>query len=156
MEKLKPARQHGPAKEKTQISTRIRTKLKDAIDAQMEDDGTRITDIIERGLVLALAERNRKLPVWNTEVRFMVANASKTQTGLIRGLLIAMALEDLGLSSSTPESELDEKIFGMVCWFLEWCNRLAEAPALLERYSGCGKSPEEMAELAQLASHYKD
>jgi hypothetical protein len=165
---VKP-RQHGPQKEKTQITIRVDTDLMNRAYEQMKEDNTRITDIVERGLILALTERNHQLPVWNKQVRFMVANATKEQQGLIRGLLIAMVEPLLDLdrkdargiadsqkrtgtvflshSSLTPEAE---KLFELVRWFLEARNRSPYANAALEYYSRYGKSAEEMAELASL------
>jgi hypothetical protein len=171
---VKP-RQHGPQKEKTQITIRVDTNLINEAYAQMKEDNTRITDIVERGLVLALTERNHQLPQWNKEVRFMVANATKEQQALIRGLLIAMVEpllvqggftqgqgsrrdkvegtkrvfidQDHGAILTTPEAD---KIYELVRWFLELRNKSVHAHAALQYYSRYGKSAEEMAELARL------
>ncbi|HXA25623.1 MAG TPA: hypothetical protein VNW90_25370 [Acetobacteraceae bacterium] len=164
---VKP-RQHGPQKEKTQITIRVDTNLMNEAYAQMKEDNTRITDIVERGLVLALTERNHQLPKWNKEVRFMVANATKQQQALIRGLLIAMVEPLLDRKDTTTNKVIvdgkqraavfishaftpeTEKIFELVRWFLELRNKSPHAPAALEYYSRYGKSAEEMAELANL------
>lgn len=166
---VKP-RQHGPQKEKTQITIRVDTNLMTAAYRQMQHDNTRITDIVERGLILALTESKQQLPVWSTQVRFMVANATKDQQVLIRGLLIAMVeplldpkerLERrtrivdgkqrtvyiIHKPSWTPETA---KFYELMCWFLKLRNESMHAPAALEFYSRYGKSAEEMAELASL------
>lgn len=162
-------RQHGPPKEKTQITIRVDQQLINEAYAQMQEDNTRITDIIERGLMLALIERNHQLPVWNKQVRFMVANATREQQALIRGLLIAMVeplldqrayRKDTKVGkliearnhivhgvSPTPEAE---KLYELVCWFLEGRNKSPHASAALEYYSRYGKSAGEIAELGTL------
>jgi hypothetical protein len=162
---VKPRRQHGPQKEKTQITIRVDTDLMNRAYEQMKEDNTRITDIVERGLVLALTERNHQLPVWNKQVRFMVANATKEQQGLIRGLLIAMVEPLVAVENRKEKVVLDaqkrmfvsftwtpeaEKLFELVRWFLEARNHSPHANAALEYYSRYGKSAEEMAELASL------
>jgi hypothetical protein len=162
---VKP-RQHGPQKEKTQITIRVDTELMNHAYEQMKEDNTRITDIIERGLVLALTERNHQLPVWNKQVRFMVANATKEQQGLIRGLLIAMAEPLVApdnnnrpkadgqkrcyVNGPPPMLDAEKKLFELVRWFLDCQNKSPHALAAIEYYSRYGKSAEEMAELASL------
>jgi hypothetical protein len=165
-EAVKPTRQHGPQKEKTQITIRVDQQLINEAYKQIQVDNTRITDIIERGIYLALVERNHQMPLWNRQVRFMVANATKEQQGVIRGLLIALAVPRLDRKSADRHSKAApgflhdcdrkyETLFRQqveqVRWFLvEVCNKLPEADAALEYYSRYGKSAEEMAELSSL------
>ena len=165
-EEAKP-RQHGPQKEKTQITIRVDSNLINEAYAQMKEDNTRITDILERGLVLALYERNRQMPIWDKQVRFMVANATKEQQGRIRGLLFAMAEPLVRKDKQPPQPVIDglqrkqpvylshqnerEKIYELVCWFLDSCNKQADLEKpILEYYSRYGKSAEEIAELQSL------
>ena len=84
------SRRTGPAKEKTQLTVRLDSELMGKIYGQIKKDNTRITDWIERGLNLALGEARQGVPEWTKQVRFMVANATKEQERLLRGLLIAM------------------------------------------------------------------
>lgn len=162
-DEVKP-RQHGPQKEKTQITIRVDKDLMSEAYRQMKEDNTRITDIIERGLILALKERDHQLTLYTRQVRFVVANATKEQQVLLRGLLIAMvepilqakvdgqrraqtALLDTGIILN-PEGE---KLYELVCWFLKTRNSAAHADACLDYYSRYGKSAKELAELAELA-----
>lgn len=144
-------RQRGPQKEKTQITIRVDKELMDEAYAQMKEDNTRITDIVERGIYLALKERDHDMPLFTRQVRFVLANATREQQVLIRGLAIAMVepLLDKKLFAphTTPESE---KLYELVKWFLENKNRSLYASACLEYYSRYGKSAEEIAQLGSL------
>jgi|SRR5579862_1134665 len=122
-------------KEAKQITIRVDTKLLNATHALTKDGNTHLIDIVERGLALALAERNHQLSQWEKEVRFMVANTTKKEQALVRGLLVAMARPlvalEKGKSYTTPEYE---KLFELVCWFLERHNQSPYADAALEFY----------------------
>jgi hypothetical protein len=137
---VKP-RQHGPQKEKTQITVRVDTDLMNEAHAQMKEDDTRITDIVERGIYLALRERNHQMSLYERQVRFMVCNTTKKQQVLLRGLLVAMVEYSEG--KFTPEAG---KLYELVRWFLESRNNVPYVSACLEQYSHYGKSTEEIDE----------
>jgi len=170
----KEARQHGPLKEKTQITIRLDAQLADRVYSAIQADNTRITDMIEHGLNLALAERQYALPAYTKQIRFVLANATKDQQKLLRGLAIAMVEPEVGADiratvpgegkvltaqvkgpsrrvflsySRTPEAE---KLWELVEWFLQGRNEVAHAEACLEYYSRYGKTAEEIAELGRL------
>jgi hypothetical protein len=143
-DEVKP-RQRGPQKEKTQITVRVDISLMNEAQAQMKEDNARITDIVERGICLALRERNHQMSLYARQVRFMVANATKEQQVLLRGLLIAMVESDV--VSPTPEAG---KLYELVRWFLEGRNTVPHANACMEYYLRFGKSAEEIAELAKV------
>lgn len=142
-------RQHGPPKEKVQITVRLDQDLMKVVYQQMQEDNTRLTDIIERGLTLALKERDYDLPLIAKRVRFMVANATKEQQGLIEGLLIAMVESQLDKKVFAASAE-HEKCFDMVKWWLESCRKTPHAAVCLEQYSRYGKTAEEIAKLGSL------
>lgn len=133
----------GPAKEKVQITIRIDQQLMQHVYAQIKEDNSRITDMIERGLQLALGEARFHMPPWTKQIRFVLANATTEQTKLIRGLAIAMMEREV--AKSTPEVE---KIFEFVKWFLDSRNTLAHAGECLELYSRYGRSAEEISKMA--------
>jgi hypothetical protein len=125
----------------------------------MKDDNTRITDMAERGLILALAEARHELPAWTKQIRFVLANATQEQVRLIRGLAIRMVEPQLDvvvvegnrrLSGSAGSADAEKKIFELVKWFLETGNKVGHANAALEYYSRYGKSAEEIAKLGSL------
>lgn len=148
-------RQRGPQKEKTQVTVRIDKDLMNEAYAQMKEDNTRITDIIERGIVLALAEARHDMPAWTKQVRFVLANATRQQQVWIRGLAIAM-VEPLLMADGVIEKGeglltiWEDKFFETVKWFLETRNKQPHANACLEYYSRYGKSAEEIAKLGRL------
>jgi hypothetical protein len=157
VEEAKP-RQHGPHKEKTQITVRVDQDLMNEVYVQMKEDNTRITDMVERGLILALAEAQHELPAWTKQTRFVLANATQEQVRLIRGLAIRMVEPHLAdivdgeqrkLFISHGASETG-KIYELLKWFLEAANKLPYAHAALAYYSRYGKSPEEIAKLVSL------
>jgi hypothetical protein len=153
------SRQHGPQKEKTQITIRVDKELINEAYAQMKEDNTRITDIIERGIYLALKERDHDMPPFTKQIRFVLANATREQQVLLRGLAIAM-VEPLLEPKPVAEGQkrvfiaygcpADEKLYELVRWFLESRNKLPHASACLEYYSRYGKSAEEIAKLGSL------
>lgn len=144
-------RQHGPQKEKVQITIRLDKELMNEAYAQMKEDNTRITDIIERGIYLALREARHEMPSWTKQVRFVLANATREQEKLLRGLAIAMVEPLLDkkvfISHTTAESE---KLYDLLKWFLESRNTLPHANAALAYYSRYGKTAEEIAKLGSL------
>lgn len=136
------AHRTGPAKEKTQITVRIDQQLMASVYAQIKEDNVRITDMIERGLVLALGEARHQLPAWTKQIRFVLANATAQQTELIRGLAIAMVENEV--EARHPAEEL---IWNLIDEFLASRNQSAHGAKCLELYSRYGKSAEEIARL---------
>lgn len=132
----------GPPKEKVQITIRIDKELLDEAYSQMKADNTRLTDMIERGLVLAMGEARHALPQWTKQIRFVLANATKEQVALIRGLAIAMVEHEV-----VPLSHETRKFYEICRWFLELRNKLPHDLKCLELYSRYGKSAEEIAKL---------
>lgn len=119
----------GPLKEKTQITIRIDTQLMTHVYAQMAEDGARITDMVERGLILALAEARHELPAWTKQVRFVLVNATTKQIELIRGLAIAMVEHEVAKLSDEAAA-----IFRFCECFLRGRNSLPHAAKCLELY----------------------
>jgi hypothetical protein len=78
----------GFKKEKTQISVRIDQAVMDlAYELIEEEKGLiRITELIERGIVLAMRERKKLIPL-DRQTRFLVSEASTPQLKIMRGSL---------------------------------------------------------------------
>lgn len=146
-------RKHGPQKEKTQITVRVDKELMNEAYIQMKEDNSRITDVVERGIYLALKERDHDMSNVTKQVRFMVANATREQQILIKGLMIAMVRPLLDKKVFVPEPE-HEKLFGQAYEFLRWVlereTKMPYASAAMEYYSRYGKTAEEIAELGNL------
>jgi len=131
----------GPPKEKTQVTVRLDKQLMNAVNLMAKDTNQRLTDMIERGLVLALSE-TEYLPKLTGRVRFVLANATREQERLIRGLAVAMTEHEV---REEPPSDYEQMIFGLMSWFLESRNELAHANKALDVYARYGKSAEEIA-----------
>lgn len=147
---VKP-RRRGPQQNKTQITLRLDKELVDEAYKQMKEDNTRITDVIERGLHLALKERDHDMSLFTKQIRFVLANTTREQQILLRGLAIAMVeplLDEKVLAS--PLSVEAKKLYDVVRWYLESRNKMPHANACLEYYSRYGKSAEEIARLGSL------
>lgn len=84
----------GPEKEKVQITVRADKVIMDEVYALMNDANTRITDLVERGLVLVLAEEDR-LPRLTSQVRFLVANATKDEQEQLRDYLTFLRADEV-------------------------------------------------------------
>lgn len=132
----------GPVKEKTQITVRIDKQLMAEVYAQIKEDNSRITDIIEQGLMLALRQLRHEMPAWTKQVRFVLANATQEQVRIIRGLAIAMVENEV--EKRSPDAEA---IFDLCMWFLKSRNSLAHGGKCLELYSRYGKSADDIAKL---------
>lgn len=145
-------RKHGPDKEKIQITLRIDADLANEAYAQMKSDNSRITDVVERGIQLALQESRHELPAWTKQVRFMVANTTRAQQELIRGLLIAMVEPEVLNLRREALLDVELKFFEMCAWYLTSKNTMPHADACLEWYSRYGKSPREVAKLEKRVS----
>lgn len=142
-------RPRGPQKEKTQVTLRLDKQLMDEVYVQMKEDNSRITDMIERGLVLALAETRHQLPAWTKQIRFVLANATQEQVRLIRGLAVRMVEPHLDKNVFVSYAAGD-KLGELLKWWLETANKEAHATTCLEYYSRYGKSAEEIARLGSL------
>jgi antitoxin component of RelBE/YafQ-DinJ toxin-antitoxin module len=75
----KSARKHGPDKEKTQLTVRIDQDVMAQASEVMKRTNMRITDMLERGLQLAIHEENQDLPWLTSQVRFLVHNTTKAE-----------------------------------------------------------------------------
>jgi adenosyl cobinamide kinase/adenosyl cobinamide phosphate guanylyltransferase len=137
---LEKVRQHGPKKEKEQITVRIDKDLLDRVNAQIQQDNFRLTDLVEEGLFLALKQRDENMSQLTKQVRFMVANLTKVQQQQLRWYLTFSVLPDLGEELSPPEALLRN-------FFLEYLEQVGENPDLryraMEVYSKYGRTPEE-------------
>lgn len=153
--------QRGPTQVKTQVTIRVDRELLNEAYAQMKADNSRLTDIVERGIYLALRERDHDLPRIAAQVRFAVNNATREQQRLLKGLLIAMMMWDRGVDVMIEAGEgrewvafqlkcYMEQFYGQCKWFLESCTKMPDADAYLERYSRYGKTAEEIAKLGAL------
>lgn len=94
-------RRHGPLKEKEQITLRLDKELMSRARAQMEETHTRLTDLIERGLELALKEVDQDLPAITTKVRFLVNNTTKAQQLWLRRFLAFLVMDQVCELSTT-------------------------------------------------------
>lgn len=97
---------HGPRKEKVQISVRLSKAYMDLAYAHIERTNTRITDLLERGLALAMAEEV-KMPEITQHVRFLVANTTTEQQGVIRDVLVWLAIPEV---SGCPLTVTDQYV----------------------------------------------
>jgi hypothetical protein len=132
VKKPKEVRTHqtGPIKEKRQVTLRLDGELLDAVEAQCKEDGFRMTDAVERGLGLYLEEMRHHLPAWATQVRFVLANATKEQERRIRGLAVAM------VEGEVVKRSAEEQMLWEICeWFLLSRNSKDYAKECLESYS---------------------
>jgi uncharacterized protein (DUF4415 family) len=133
-------RQHGPLKEKTQITIRIDKELMDRAYAQIKGTNSRITDVLERGLWLAMKEQDQDLPALTNRVRFVVANTTKQQQQQIDRFLICLVLDEF--EKLTPSEALLRK---SVFEYLELMEKVPDRRArALELYSRYGRTPEEI------------
>ena len=93
----------------SRIDMQLRNTVLEALAAGAFPEGVdSLTDVIERGIPLAINEHHG-LSTLEKQVRFMVANTTKDQQRLIRGLLIAMA-EPLIDPPPAPGTALQEKL----------------------------------------------
>lgn len=93
--KPKKERKHGPEKEKVQITVRIDKDLMDQMYAVMKSSNTRLTDLLERGAILAMREEDQDLPTLTTQVRFLVANTTKTEQEILRNVLTFLRADEI-------------------------------------------------------------
>ena len=134
-------RQHGPQKEKVQLTVRIDKELMDRAYAQIKQDNARITDVLEEGLILALQQRDESMPRLTSQVRFLVANTTKQQQQQIRkflGFLVMNETENLSL----PDALWRKSI-------LEYLDQIGpdRLQRALELYSRYGRTPEEITSM---------
>jgi len=93
----------GPKKEKCQISVRVAMEVMDAAYEHMRRTGCRITDLIERGMILAI-EQDLQLPHAAQQVRFLLPNATIDGQRRVTALLATLAAADIhGLSPAARE-----------------------------------------------------
>ena len=85
-------RRYGPPKEKEQHTIRIATELMELVRTQMSITDMRLTDMIERGLLLELKRQDQDLPLVTTQVRFLVDNTTKAQQLVLRRFLAFLVL----------------------------------------------------------------
>lgn len=141
------SRQHGPLKEKAQITIRVEKALLDRAYAQMKEDNTRITDIVERGMYLALTERDHATPLYLQRVRFVLANATRSQQILLLGLAVAMVEEEVLKAKGKQRTPEEEKLFEICQWYLTARSKAPHLTECLAHYSRYGRSPAEIAKL---------
>lgn len=136
------ANRTGPVKGKTQITVRVDDQLMRSVYAQIKDDNTRITDAIERGLILWLKETRHALTPWTKQIRFVLANITAEQAELFRGLAIALTENEVEERNADAQA-----IYDLCEWFLRERNLLIHGGRCLELYSRYGKSAAEIAKL---------
>jgi hypothetical protein len=132
----------GPVKGKTQITVRVDDQLMRSVYAQIKQDNFRITDAIERGLILWLGEARHALPSWNKQIRFILANITAEQAEAFRGFAIALMENEVKERSAEAEA-----IYDLCMWFVRERNLLVHGGQCLELYSRYGKSAAEIAKL---------
>jgi hypothetical protein len=81
----------GRKKEKTQISVRIDKAVMDLAYRHIGNNKLRITDFMERGLILAMQEA-LKLTQIASQVRFMVLHATRDSLEMVEALLALIAI----------------------------------------------------------------
>lgn len=135
---ISEAKHRGPKKEKVQISVRISKAYMDLAYAHIERTNTRITDLLERGLALAMAEEVN-MPKLTQNVRFLVANTTTEQQRVIRNALVWLAIPELPDCQLTPFEELTRLLFLQAAELAERLERHDEALLLYHRY---GRSAE--------------
>jgi hypothetical protein len=137
------AKQRGPKAEKEQLTLRIDKELIRLVDDYMKNARSplRITDIVERGVELALREYDRQLPPVTHQVRFLVANTTRIQQDHIRNFMTFLVQDELGEPISAREKNVRDFILGYLKTF---ASRYKDAQELYRRY---GKTDEEFAEI---------
>lgn len=123
----------GPKKHKTQITLRLDKKLMDEAKAQMAASGMRLTDIIERSLLLELEEKGAELPQWTEPHQIKYAldrRLTREEERMVRGLAIAMKETEI-----QPRSDNGEAIWKLVENFLLRANGLPHAQACIDEYA---------------------
>jgi hypothetical protein len=136
--KNKPVRR-GPRKEKVQISVRISKAYMDLAYAHIKRTNTRITDILERGLVLAMSEENRLAPI-ASEVRFLVANTTREQQRVLRNALAWLAIPEV--QELSPSEAFTRRLF---LESTDLASSLAQYDKAIELYSRYGHFSEQPA-----------
>ena len=132
----------GPPKEKAQVTLRLDMELMAAVNSQIKEDNTRITDFIEQALLFALEKSRYEIPAWTQKIRFVLANATREQQTLLRGVAIAMVADQVAELSAAERKALE------YCrWVYESYNRVEYAKEALGYYSRYGRSADEIAKL---------
>jgi len=131
-------RRHGPQKEKVQLTLRIDRDLMEQAYAMIKDTNQRITDVVERGLVLAMQEEDA-LPKVMSKVRFLVANCTKEQQEKVLLFLSFLILEKI--APLTPVERLvHRQILEYLPLLQKWRNET------MHHFSAYGKNLEDAAQ----------
>ena len=115
---------------------RLDKELMDQAYQMIQETNQRITDVLERGLVLVFKEEEQ-LPRMLSRVRFLVANATREQQEQIMLFLTFLVLEEL--TTLTPPERL---IHTQTCEYLKLLKKWRNET--MHRYSRYGKTPDEV------------
>ena len=80
-------KKRGPPREKESLTLRLDNEILERVRALCESTDMRITDMVERGLVLVLKEYDQELPFVSSKVRHLVNNATRAEQLVIRRFL---------------------------------------------------------------------
>jgi hypothetical protein len=94
VKKKKAKGKRGRKKEKTQISVRIDKAVMDLAYAHIGTSKQRITDYLERGIILAM-QQDLKMPPIASQVRFMVSHAKRDRLQGVDAYMIAAAISEI-------------------------------------------------------------
>lgn len=136
----KAPRKHGPDREKVQITIRIQKELMDQAYALMKQTNMRITDMLERGLILAMKEEDQELPLLTSQVRFVVANATRLEQEELREFLIYLRADEV-----RKPSETDMAIRKFIREYLK--SFLPYRKEVMDLYSRYGRTEKEIEKL---------
>lgn len=129
-EKEKKDRKHGPEKEKFQLTIRIDKDIMDLAYVHLKTTNTRVTDLVERGMILAMREEDQELPALTSQVRFLVANTTKTEQDQLRDYLTFLRADEV-----RKPSEIDQAIRRFIREYLKTFSPLRDqVRKLYERY----------------------
>ena len=121
----------GPPKEKTQHTFRIDKRLMDHFRAYSKEPyALRITDLVERGLMMMLEERGVR-PDWpnGIPIRFALTHATREEERRILGLCIRMVENEI-----QPRDKYAEKIAELCFWYFNEANSEPHAEQALAHY----------------------
>jgi hypothetical protein len=136
-------RRYGPPKEKGQVTVRLDEELLKKAKEQFQKTNSRITDMIERGLWLAMKEQDQELPMLTNRVRFLVANASKPQQERIEKFMTFLVLDEVE-KLSPLEAVMREAFMSYLDLMHQKPDRQSRAAAV---YSHYGRTSEEASKI---------
>lgn len=129
----------GPEKEKAQITVRIDQKLMQVVDRMMTQSNMRITDMVERGLLLAMEEEYR-VPLLASQVRFLFMNTTRAQQEILRRCLTFLRVDEV-----RPPTPIDNSIRRFIGEYFESMDRWGDQ--VMDLYARYGRTEAEVEKL---------